>query len=267
MGGKASQARWFSENPDKAWGEKCFLFYSIVWTALMGISVVTKLYVNLGDAGMLVMAAVIALPIILFPLIFHREQGVKWYETYWFKANLYILILNFFQSYFLSHYFFDVLGMVYSYPNVTTHFEAALVGTSGQPVPLIMYFFTQCFYMTYHVTAIVILRRVFTSGAGRFKLTKPVMFVLASLFWALMETFLMSKVSGLTFWYRDVDRMMKFGTFVYAYSFITSFPFFFALDEKRDKKWSVGKTALYAFAANAIALLLFDLTTQFIGQL
>ena len=267
MKAQARQARWFAENPDKAWGEKFFLIYSLVWTTMMGLGVVTKLFETMGNTGMLVSGAVISFPLVLYPLIFHREKDKKWYESYWFKANLFIFILSFFQNYFLTHYFFDVLGMVYLYPNVTSHLEAALVGLSRQTVPLIMYFYTQCFYMTYHATAIVALRRVNTSRLGRFKLTKPVMFLLAAVFWAFMETFIMSKVSGFSFWYKDVGRMLKFGTLIYAYCFITSFPFYYALDEKADKKWSVGKVALCAFAVNAVTLLLFDVTAHFIGNI
>ena len=267
MGSQAKRARWFSENPGKAWGEKFFLIYSLVWTALMGLSIVTKLYETMNNTGMLISGAVISFPLVLFPLLFHKVKGHKWYETYWFKANLFIFILSFFQNYFLTHYFFDVLGMVYLYPNVTSHLEAALVGVSRQTVPLIMYFYTQCFYMTYHATAIVALRRVTTSRLGRFRLTRPMLFLLASLFWAFMETFIMSKASGFSFWYRDVGRMMKYGSFIYAYSFISSFLFYFAMDEKADKKWGVGKVALCAFASNAITLLLFDVTTHFIGSI
>jgi len=63
--------------------------------------------------------------------------------------------------------------------------------------------------------------------------------------------------------------MMTFGTLIYAFSFITSFPLFYSIDESIDEhaKWSVGKTALCAFAANAMALLLYDLAAQVIGHL
>ena len=262
---QAKKGYWLSKNPAKAAGEKFFLIYTFVWIVLMGVGIVLGLPEKLNDAGMIVMAAVISVPIVLVPIFFMRDPGKKWYQTYCFKANLFIFILSFFQNYVLTHYFFDVLGMVYSYPTVTSHLEAALIGKSGQPVPLIMYFYTQCFYMTYHVTAIVALRRLCTIDKPVIQKLRPVFFALAGLFWALMETVIMSKVAGTTFWYKDVSRMMKYGTFIYAFCFFPSFPMFYCLDEKRE--WSVGKTATMAFASNAITLLLFDFATQIVGHI
>ncbi|MGH8646606.1 MAG: hypothetical protein ACREX4_19970 [Gammaproteobacteria bacterium] len=68
--------------------------------------------------------------------------GKRWHESYWFKANLYLFVFGFFGNYFGSEYFFDVLGMVYVYPSATTTLDSALLGSGGQKVPLIMYFYT-----------------------------------------------------------------------------------------------------------------------------
>ncbi|MGN0977657.1 MAG: hypothetical protein ACI4PH_06325 [Faecousia sp.] len=260
-------SKWLSANQDKAWGEKFFLIYSLIWPALMGVSIILDLPETLSNSGMLIMAAVISIPIVGIPLLLPGARTRKWYESYAFKANCYIFVLSFFQNYFLTPYFFDVLGMYYTYPTVTSHLEAALVGTSHQPVPLIMYFYTQCFYMTYHVTAMVVIRRLnHLGGKGKGRLL-PVLIVLTSIFWAFMETFLMSKAAGTTFGYQDVGRMMKFGTFIYAFCFLTSFPIFYKLDESPEDGWSLGKTVLLAFASCAMTLLLFDLATQFIGHI
>ncbi len=256
---------WFSKNQEKAWGEKFFLIYTIIWIVLMGVEIVFKLPEKLNNIEMIIVSAIIASPIILYPLSFHKEKSKKWYQTYTFKANMFIFILSFFQNYILTAYFFDTLGMHYDYPTVTSHLEAALVGSSHQQVPLIMYFYTQCFFMTYHVTATIVLRRMCTVKNKTVQKCKPLFFILASLFWALMETVIMTKVAGTTFWYQDVNRMMKYGTFIYAFCFFSSFPMFYSLDE--EKNWSIGKTIIMAFASNAITLLLFDFATQIIGHI
>ena len=156
---------WFSANPDKAWGEKFFLIYIPIWISLMIVTGLLGLTRNTGEIGSLIHAALIVLPLLLVPLLVHRESslGRRWYQTYWFKANLYIFIFSFFGNYFGSEYFFDVLGMVYNYPRIHWNFDSALVGSGRQHVPLTMYFLTQAYFMTYHTTAVVVLRRIKTS--------------------------------------------------------------------------------------------------------
>lgn len=253
----------FSKNPSKAWGEKFYLIYTVVWMSLMGLQIALDL--QPGRYGLVLIAGVIVLPSLLYPLLFHKEPGKIW-DTYWFKAYVYIAILMFFQAYFLHAYFFDVLGMYYIYPEDTFHFEAALVGITHTKVPLIMYLYTQCYYLTYHVTANIVVRMLSSAGAVMKKL-KPLWLALVSIFWAFMETFVMTKVAGATFGYLDVGRMMRYGTFIYTICFLTSFPVFCQIDETQEKKWSVGKVAVYALAVNAVTLIGFDLAARIIGHI
>ncbi|MEZ5505035.1 MAG: hypothetical protein R3F38_03250 [Gammaproteobacteria bacterium] len=136
--------RWFSANPDRAWAEKFFLIYSPIWMILMGIMMPTGWAQSFSDTALLVHGVLVAAPIFLVPLLLRRHANPDrpWYDSYWFKANLYIGLFGFFGNYFGSEYFFDVLGMVYNMPNVTTALDAKLVGSGDQPVPLIMYLYT-----------------------------------------------------------------------------------------------------------------------------
>jgi cycloeucalenol cycloisomerase len=120
---------WFSSNSDKAWVEKFFLIYSPVWMASMAVMMLTRWDKTWGDSALLAHAIATALPVLLIPaLLASRYTDKPWYDSYWLKANLYLAVFGFFGNYFGSEYFFDVLGMVYVYPNATTSLDAALLG-------------------------------------------------------------------------------------------------------------------------------------------
>lgn len=272
-GSEAASAtpRWFSENPSKAWGEKAFLVYSPVWMTVMGLVMVLGIDDRVGEWGFLAIGLAVALPLVLVPALIRDESylGRRWYETYWFKANVYIAIFNFAANYFGSEYFFDVLGMVYNYPEIELfNLDSALVGTGEQQVPIMMYLLTQAYFMTYHGTAIVVLRRLRTSGiVGVKALWLPVVVVVAY-FWAWIETrWMANPLIADHFYYRDMGRMLAYGSMFYAAYFIASFPIFYHLDETRTANWTLTKTAGAACAAGLIMLLLLDFATKWFGPL
>ena len=263
--------RWFSENPSKAWGEKFFLAYSPIWMAIVGLVMVLGIHGRAGESGFLAIGLVVALPLILVPALIRDEGklGRRWYETYWFKANLYIAIFSFAANYFGSEYFFDVLGMVYNYPAIELlNFDSALVGSGEQQVPVMMYLLTQAYFMTYHTTAIIVLRRIRTSGIPLVGLLWPVLVVAVACFWAWMETRLMANPFIETqFYYWDMGRMLAYGSMFYAAYFVASFPIFCHLDEAQAANWSLTKTAGAACAAGLLMLLLLDFATAFLGPI
>ena len=157
--------RWFSENPSKAWGEKFFLIYSPIWMTMMGLVMGLGVTARVGEWGFLAIGVAVALPLVAVPALIRDEKPIRrrWYQTYWFKANLYIAIFNFAANYFGTEYFFDILGMVYDYPMIELTLDATLVGSGEQRVPVIMYLLTQAYFITYHTTAVIVLRRIRTS--------------------------------------------------------------------------------------------------------
>src|SRR5690606_9319958 len=138
--------------------------------------------------------------------------------------------------YFGSEYFFDVLGMVYHFPNATTTLDAALLGQGEQTVPVIMYLYTQAYFITYHVSAVVVLRRLMNSSLPmKTLLFLPLVFVVGYL-WAWMETKAMANpMMQTSFYYEKMDIMLAYGSAIYATYFIASFPIFYYLNEKT--KW------------------------------
>lgn len=262
--------RWFSANPSKAWGEKFFLAYSPVWMAFMGFVMGSGLSLGLGEWGFLAVGVAVAAPLVVVPAFIRDERpvGRPWYRTYWFKANLYIALFNFAANYFGSEYFFDVLGMVYDYPTIDWTLDAALVGSGEQQVPIIMYLLTQAYFLTYHTTAVIVLRRLRTSRIPMGTVLWPVLLVVVAYAWAWVETKAMANPwIESQFYYRDMERMLAYGSLFYALYFVASFPIFFRLDERRDANWSLTKTAAAALSAGMIMMFLLDFAAAVFGPL
>lgn len=265
------QARWFSENPDKAWGEKFFLIYSPIWILQTAMAVVFGYGKTMGDFGSIIYSLFVAGPFMVVPFLIYKEAkaGKPWYKTYWFKANLYIAIFSLLGNYYGSEYFFDVLGMVYNYPNLHWTFDASLVGAGVQHTPVMMYLLTHAYFMTYHTTAMVVLRRLRTSRLGQSSAwVFPVAIFVAAYFWSWMETFVMANPAMAdTFYYKDLNRMLAIGSITYSCFFITSFPIFYWLDEKLNDTWGLIRTTAAALSASMLTFFLLDLWTKYIGPI
>ena len=262
--------RWFSVNASKAWGEKFFLVYSPIWMTFMAIVMGSGTTTRIGEWGFLAIGIAVAIPLLVVPALIRDEKpiGRRWYETYWFKANLYVAIFNFAANYFGSEYFFDVLGMVYDYPMIELNFDAALVGSGEQRVPIIMYLLTQAYFLTYHTTAVVVLRRIRTSGLPIGRLLWPILLVCVAYFWAWMEPKAMANPwIEAQFYAEDVDRMLRYGSLFYSLYFIASFPIFYQLDEERGRNWSLQITSAAALSASMIMMFLLDFAASLFGPL
>ena len=263
---------WFSTNPDKAWVEKFFLFYSPVWMASMAMMMLTGWDKSWGNSALLLHAFATALPVLLVPMLLAGKHTDKpWHQSYWFKANLYLLIFGFFGNYFGSEYFFDVLGMVYIYPNASTTLDAALVGSGEQTVPLIMYAYTHVYFMTYHATANITLRKLnsLVGGQALAKWSLFAVFVFTIGYaWAWMETRVMANpLMASSFYYEKMELMLAYGSIIYATYFIASFPIWYFLDETQEKSWSVPQTIAAALSASMLTFYMLDTAAHLVGTL
>jgi cycloeucalenol cycloisomerase len=263
-------ARWFSENPSKAWGEKFFLAYSPVWMTIMALVMGLGVSERLGEWGFMAIGVAVALPLVVVPALIRDERplGRRWYQTYWFKANLYIGIFNIAANYFGTEYFFDILGMVYDYPMIELNLDATLVGSGEQRVPFIMYLLTQAYFLTYHTTAVIVLRRIRTSRLPIGAMLWPLLLLAVAYFWAWMETKAMANPwIESQFYYKDIERMLSYGSLFYSLYFIASFPIFYHLDEERDASWSLTMTVAAALSASMIMMFLLDFAAAIFGPL
>jgi cycloeucalenol cycloisomerase len=269
----AGGPRWFSRNPSKAWGEKFFLAYTPVWIAAMGALMTTGAGKRWGDLALNVAMLAILAPLVAIPALVRDERalGRPWWRTYSCKLNLWIGIYAAVGSYFGSEYFFDVLGMVYNYPQLSWRLDSALVGTGAQTVPFIMYPSAHFYFVTYHTIGVIVLRRVRTSelfvGANA-RWLWPLAVVAAAYGFAWMETFAMTGGAiAEQFTYRDLPRMLRWGSLFYATYFVISFPMIYRLDENPEDDWPLRRVAVEALAAGMLLLFALDLLTHAIGRL
>jgi cycloeucalenol cycloisomerase len=260
--------RWLSDNPDRAWTERFFLLYVPVWVTLFGLWTGVFGGAERGDAASIVFGLVIASPYLIVPALRAPKTQGHWTDAYWFKANVFVFLVNFSGNYFVSEYFFDVLGMIYHYPNLELVAGAALVGSGEQSVPVLMYFMTQATYMTYHTTAVIVMRRVLTSGIPGKLVVLMLLSAVLAYAWAWTETmsFANAALEG-SFRYEDKDAMLKYGSIVFGIMLLPSFPIFYLLDEKKERRFSLGHAAAAGLAASWLGLFLTDLCTHVVGTL
>lgn len=265
------QLLWFSSNPDKAWVEKFFLIYTPIWMIEMAVMMIMGWDKSFSDTGLLLQSLFTASPVFIIPLLLAKKYSdTSWHESYWFKANIYLLVFGFFGNYFGSEYFFDVLGMVYNFPNATTRLDSAIVGSGVQTVPLIMYALTHVYFMTYHVTGNIALRRLSRSVKN-----KAVLWLLFPLFvfvigylWAWIETKAMANPLMVgTFYYEKMDVMLAYGSAIYATYFLASFPIYYFLDEDREKPWNIWQVIAAAFSASMLTFYMLDFAAHWVQSI
>lgn len=272
---RAIPSLWFSANPDRAWAEKFFLVYSPIWMALMGIMMLTGGTRSCSDLQLLAHGLLVAAPLLLVPAMLHKRYSpsVHWRDSYWLKANLYMALFGFFGNYFGSEYFFDVLGMVYNMPNATTTLDATLVGSGHQKVPVIMYLYTHAYFMTYHTTAVMVLRRIMHSGLPLRRLAFMPVVLLVGYAWAWMETRAMANpLMTNTFYYENMPAMLAYGSLIYSTYFVASFPIFYFMDEAKtpagtSQRWTLWQTAAAGLSASMLTFYLLDLCAHSVGKL
>lgn len=271
MSSPKTQARWFSANPARAAFERFVLLYTPVWIAFVGVVMLTGLYSSWGDGGFMLFGLAAGAPLVLVPWLRPTPEEARrpFWQTSWFRQNLWIAIFVFIGSYFLTHYFFDVLGMRYRFPT-RWNVQAVLVGAGeieggGREVPLFLYPLTQAYFMTYHVVMTVILRYLST----RFSLgVAAKILVVAVLAYAVAfaETFFMAVPAiGDIFEYLDRDRMLAYGSLFYASYFVVSLPIFARVDE--DRPWGLTEIVASSLAAGMAVFILLDLWAAVIGPL
>ena len=261
---------WFSDNRSKAWGERFFLLYTPFWKLGMAALMLLGAGGRGGDLGLNLAMLAIAAPAVVVPALIRDERdiGRPWFRSYWFKFNLWIAVFSAMGSYFGSEYFFDVLGMVYKYPQLSWHFDSTLVGSGEQSVPTIMYPSAYFYFLTYHTAAVLVLRRFGGLGPFARRWLWPVAILACAYFFAWAETYAMTQGSiAEQFYYKDLPRMLEWGSLYYAAYFVVSFPMVYRLDETGEENWTVGRTVTEALAASMLVVFLLDLMTRFVGTL
>lgn len=282
---KSSARLWLSDDPGKAWAERFFLLYTPVWIAAVGLVMASGALLAWGDLGFLAFAIAVSAPLIVIPALCHRRvpalAATPWHRSYWFKFNLWIFLFVWIGTYFLTHYFFDVLGMRYAFPTRYT-LDAALVGRGSGSVPVFMYPLTQAYFVSYHVGMLVVLRRLHRAlglpnlpeGTARWPRLLLLAFATLALAYAVSfgETlFMASDLIADLFWYADKPRMLRWGSLFYACYFLVSLPLLYPMDEPTRgppaPSYTPGRAALEALAAGMLVMMILDALALLLGPL
>jgi cycloeucalenol cycloisomerase len=274
-----TQSKWFSSNPDKAFGEKLFLSYFIFFMSYQ--TLLQKMgWVDVNDFWGTVTTLITWIPyLVILPAFLRRNSGVAWRDSYWFKLNVYMVVYVFFATYFHSEWFFKSLGMRYNFPQQFWTFDSMLCGPDQatarenfQVIPLSRYLDTMGFFTVYHTIAVVAMRRVKNMTMGLSAIGQRAAWVaivvVASFFFAWAETFfyIRNAVSN-TVWYMDKSAMLAVGSGLYGLLFLVSFPNVFRLDETVGQKWTITRTIVEASFVSMVTLFLIDMWVRLHGPI
>ncbi|MEM9453570.1 MAG: hypothetical protein AAGF11_05295 [Myxococcota bacterium] len=271
---------WWSSNPDKAWGERWFLGYSLAWMLAVAVVIATGWIHTWNDRGYLLFSLVVGGAAVVGPWAWPGRPGRNrpvW-QAWWFKLNAWVLVLVTFGTYFGTHYFFDLMGMRYAFP-VSWTWQAKVVGHTSQTVPVFMYPLTQAYFVTYYALAPIALRRLGRSLRlgpwGRLGVALALGYAIA---WA--ETFAMaSDALADYFAYADKGRMLRWGSLGYASYFVVGLPLVAQIDEPPDEppgeqahepnreRWPLRAVLVQALAACMLILCLLEVWAQLVGPL
>ncbi|KAJ1261454.1 hypothetical protein BS78_09G030600 [Paspalum vaginatum] len=231
-GGAGRRSAWLAADGSKRWGEAFFLLYTPFWLTLcLGVVVPFKLY----EADSI--------------------RNVK--DRYWAKANLWIVIFSYVGNYFLTHYFFTVLGASYTFPSWRMN-----------NVPHMTFLLAHVCFLFYHMASNMTLRRLRHSTAHLPQTIRWLFdagwILTLSYFIAYLETLAIANFPYYEF--IDRDMMYKVGSLFYALYFIVSFPMFSRIDED-DEKWNLSRVAVDSLGAAMLVTILLDLWRIFLGPI
>ncbi|KAM3279615.1 hypothetical protein ACQJBY_046777 [Aegilops geniculata] len=254
------RSAWLAADGSKRWGEAFFLLYTPFWLTLcLGLVVPFKLYERFTELEYLVIGLVSAVPAFLIPLFLvgkaDNNRSLK--DRYWVKANVWIMVFSYVGNYFLTHYFFTVLGASYTFPSWRMN-----------NVPHTTFLLTHACFLFYHMTSNMTLRKLRHSTANlpmSLQWLFEVAWILAlAYFIAYLETLAISNFPYYEFVDRDI--MYTVGSLFYALYFLVSFPMFSRIDEKAEK-WSLSRVAIDALGAAMLVTIILDLWRIFLGPI
>ena len=258
---------WLGDDPAKAWAERVFLLQTPIWMAAVALVIVTGWVHHWRDVGYLVFGFVAAAPAVLGPLVLpsRPDRDQPFWQSYWFRFNVWCFILVAFGTYFGTGYFFALMGMRYGFPIEWT-FEAEVVGAGDGTVPVFMYPLTQAYFVTYYAGGVVLLRglrRRFGLGALGTALAIGA-FAYAT---AFAETFFMANDRLAEYFsYADRSRMLAFGSFGYAIYFLIGLPMAYRIDEG-GTRWPLRRVVVEGLATCMMILVGLELWAKLVGPL
>jgi cycloeucalenol cycloisomerase len=229
-----------SPHPGKAAVERCWLWYTPVWTAVVAAVMVSRVADRWTDVELIPLGAVLAAGAVVLPLVTRpaSERGIPLRDTAAVKMAASVVGLSLLLNYSQTPFFFDVLHMHYGF-----HTEVEIRGN-----PVALYLLTVPYFATYCVLCLMAYR-----AAQRLRLAP------ARIAAAAMAPFAVAFVETVTnanpftrhlFCYDDLGLMLWFGTFAYGTAFCLALPVWLFIDERPGVR--VGLFAVVVGVAAAV---------------
>jgi len=250
-------------NESKRSSEILFIKLSAFWISIFGYVVFSEEYKKWEDLSYMILSLIVSLPFVVYPYFFPSpaDEKIPLSQRFWVKANIWIAILSFVGNYFWTHYFYKLLGAKYTFP----------ISWELNEVPIMLYFITHAYFMSYHAFTSAILRRCWT-GDFYLKSTRfiqilisiSIVFLLAYIT-AFLETFSIASVPYYHF--EDRNIMYLVGSAFYGIYFYVSFPMFYLLDEEKDESWTIEYTAIHSLASCMAVSIILDIWRLVVGPI
>lgn len=209
--------------------ERIWLWYTLVWGCVSGLTMLTGIAAGFRDLGLLLFGVSLGLGAVLLPCVFPAdvERGQPLTERASFKLTLSVVGFAFLYNYTQTPFFFDVLHMHYG-------FQSTLNIRNN---PVFLYFLTIAYFATYCALSLKCLRFVRAKTQGRSKALGLFLQALVPFAIAFLETALNANpfMTSL-FCYDDTKLVLGFGSFAYGLAFVFALPVWFAIDETQERK-------------------------------
>lgn len=251
---------------EKRLTESAILAQSPLWILPVAWVMLTDRLATWTDTDLVLFCTLVALPSFLVPALALPRSTQKW--PYWLKLHMWVGVVVFFGSYLGTHYFFEFMGMRYTFGRVDWTFDSAL-GRSGQHVPIFLYPLTQAYFMTYFVILMMaerILLGLLPQCVSRSIIGRASIILVLSYALAFLETLAMAvDIMAPYFAYRDRHRMLMLGSWAYASYFVVGLPMVRRID--KDGEWGLDRVVLEAAGSCMGVFVLLEAWTHIVGPL
>ncbi len=258
---------------EKIWTQHLILKQSPLWITAVALVMTTGILRRWNDADYLIFSTAVASPAVLLPALLcpggPKLQQHPWWNSYWFKLNIWVAIVVCFGTYFGTAYFFDLMGMRYAF-DVRWGFSSDVVGQSRQQVPVFMYPLTHAYFMSYFTGLLVAERgilRLLRLGSSPGFVARGLVVIVLAYGLAFIETYLMaSPLLADLFSYQRRDRMLSIGSMGYAAYFVVGLPMVRRIDS-RNRNWTLDRVVIEALATCMAILVLLEAWAKLMGPL
>src|SRR4051812_45845923 len=119
---KIGWSRLLSSHPGKRVTERYWLFYTLVWGAVLAVVMLSRAGDHWGDFELITMAVILAAGALLGPVVLRpaSEKDRPIYRSAAFKLGLSVTGFAFLLNYSQTPFFYDVLHMHYGFRTYVT---------------------------------------------------------------------------------------------------------------------------------------------------